>query len=60
MLMFIFLVSRTSITFQLSIDKKTIYTLRVTYENWGNPYWPCCRVVVAGLIEMFAFFELEA
>ena len=51
---------RTSIKFQPSVDEKKYLHALVTYENWGNPYYPRCRVVVVGLIKMFALFELIA
>ena len=53
------LVGRTSIKFQPSVDEKKYLHALVTYENWGNPYYPRCRVVVVRLIEMFALFELK-
>ena len=54
------LVGRTSIKFQPSVDEKKYLHALVTYENWGNPYCPRCRVVFVRLIEMFALFELKA
>ena len=42
------------------LDKKVhLRPLRI-YENWGNPYQPRYRVVVAKSIEMSAIFELDA
>ena len=42
------------------LDKKVhLRPLRI-YENWGNPYQPRYRVMVAESIEMSAIFELDA
>ena len=42
------------------LDKKVYLRPLRIYENWGNPYQPRYRVVVAKSIEMSAIFGLDA